>query len=479
MRLCLPRGALVWLVTLALGGGVSAAVLQDRFDHWEHRALFPTCTGCHAGVAQEGLSLWPAADDCAACHDGAVEDSVRWSAPVAPRASNLRFTHRAHSDAMAAATQPDSALQCRECHAVAGADRMQVKPAVVENCLACHKIRTAHLEAPDSACATCHLPLAQAVRLSARDVGEFPAPPSHEDPDFGLRGHGRLAGAGTRSVSAACATCHARDFCLQCHVDAPEVAAIQALAPDPRSLAHKGELRASAGHADPAFIVKHAKQARSDGAGCATCHTQESCVACHVGSPATVQSLPAAAPGRGRGAPIRRERPASHGLDFSETHAEPASSRPQSCAACHARSACLTCHVPNAADAAPGYHPAGFLASHPAAAYARETSCADCHNQAQFCATCHLSAGLGSKDGLRGAGYHDAKRSFLLNHGQAARQSLESCVSCHSERDCLTCHSAQGSRRFNPHGPGFDAATLRRKNPSMCTACHGTDIPGD
>jgi hypothetical protein len=50
-------------------------------------------------------------------------------------------------------------------------------------------------------------------------------------------------------------------------------------------------------------------------------------------------------------------------------------------------------------------------------------------------------------------------------------------VSCHVERDCLTCHSAQGGRRFNPHGPGFDAARLKQKNPEMCTVCHGAAIP--
>jgi hypothetical protein len=95
----------------------------------------------------------------------------------------------------------------------------------------------------------------------------------------------------------------------------------------------------------------------------------------------------------------------------------------------------------------------------------------------EFCTNCHVTAGVVSSGSLRGTGYHDAKQAFLLNHGQAARQSLESCVSCHSERDCLTCHSSVGGRNYNPHGPGFDAATLRRKNPSMCTACHGTNIP--
>jgi hypothetical protein len=78
---------------------------------------------------------------------------------------------------------------------------------------------------------------------------------------------------------------------------------------------------------------------------------------------------------------------------------------------------------------------------------------------------------------LRGIGFHDAKQAFFLNHGQAARQNLESCVACHAESDCLTCHSALGGRRFNPHGPGFDPETLKRKNSQACTVCHGTLIP--
>jgi hypothetical protein len=467
------------LVVGALASGTAFAwVARDRFDHWEHRELFPSCVGCHAGVEDARAPLWPAAANCADCHDGDIERRVEWTPPAAARASNLKFTHSSHAEEILKAT-PDSSLRCTACHMEPGGDPMQVRVAVVRNCLDCHGIRAAHLEAPDSTCVLCHVPLVQAVRLSRTDVSRFPAPPSHWDPEFREEGHGREASVGSGGVAASCATCHARDFCAECHVNAPEVAAIQALAPDPRSLGLRAELRAPASHADPAFLFRHGGPARKDAADCATCHTQESCLGCHEASPTIALAMHAAGPGRGPGARVERKRPVSHGLDFSEDHAEPASARPQSCAACHARPQCLDCHRPNAADPSPGYHPAGFLTTHPAAAYTRDQSCADCHNQSQFCADCHVSAGLGSSDGLRGAGYHDAKQDFLLNHGQAARQDLESCVSCHSERDCLTCHSAVGGRRFNPHGPGFDPETLRRKNPSMCTACHGTAIPGD
>jgi hypothetical protein len=119
------------------------------------------------------------------------------------------------------------------------------------------------------------------------------------------------------------------------------------------------------------------------------------------------------------------------------------------CAGCHVRTDCLQCHRPDAAAGPAGYHPIGFLQRHPAAAYSRETRCADCHNSGSFCQTCHATAGLVSTGPLD-AGYHDASSTFSAGHGQAARQSLESCTACHAERDCLPCHSALGGRRFNP-----------------------------
>jgi Doubled CXXCH motif (Paired_CXXCH_1) len=460
---------------LAVVGGARAARAPDHFDHWQHRAVFPSCLGCHAGITDSARSVWPSPANCQACHDGTVERTVNWRAPDRPRPSNLRFTHPKHAQ-LVAKTEGDSVLPCRACHIAPGTDPMQVRRAVVPNCFTCHGVRGSHFDAPDTACATCHLPLAQAALLSSAAIHDFPAPASHREPGFAAGQHGKLARA-ARPIAPSCATCHAQDFCAQCHVNAPEVPAIQALARDPRSLSVRAKLEKPASHSDPAFLREHGQQMRKRAASCATCHTQESCLTCHVGSPASVTAIPAAAPGRGKGAQVRRRRPGSHGLDFSKTHAAIASARPQTCAACHARPACLECHRPSAADPPPGYHPAGFLTTHPVAAYSRESSCSECHNQAQFCTNCHLNAGLVPAGQLRGLGFHDAKQAFLLNHGQAARQSLESCVSCHAERDCLTCHSAVGGRRFNPHGPGFDPATLRRKNSQVCTVCHGAAIP--
>jgi hypothetical protein len=471
-------------VLLALGGTgwAGARMAQDRFDHLQHKALFPSCLACHAGVADTTRSIWPKAEGCAACHDGTVEKRVEWEPPEALPRTNLRFTHAEHrQEVVEAHPGPvDSVLACTACHGETGAPRMQVRLAVPRNCLDCHGIEAEHLEAPDTACATCHVPLVRAVRLTTQDVSEFPEPESHEDPDF-MTEHGKRAerGAPKDGIAASCATCHARDFCAECHVNAPEVPVIQALGPDPRSLAKRPELEAPRSHEEPQFIEKHGGQARKRARTCAACHTQESCLTCHAPTPGVAQAMPVAGPGRGRGAVTERRRPASHGPDFSENHGPVAGSRQQSCATCHARAECYSCHQPSAGEGTPGYHPGGFLSRHPAAAYARETDCTSCHNTRQFCTNCHVNAGFFVTGTLR-PGYHDAKRNFLLGHGQAARQELESCVSCHTETQCLRCHAASvaGGRNFNPHGPGFDPDRLRRKNPQTCTACHGTAIPG-
>jgi hypothetical protein len=350
---------------------------------------------------------------------------------------------------------------------------MTVRLASVPRCLSCHGIAAAHFDAPAAACATCHEPLARASGLTGADVARFPAPASHRAPGFGGSEHGALAAGGL----ASCATCHARNFCASCHVDAPENRTIQAMAEDPRSLALGVTLRAPSSHGAADFLRAHGGVARREPRPCATCHTRESCVSCHQSNPRVAAALPAAGPGRGAGATLARRAPASHVPGFRDRHGATAAALPASCSGCHARTQCFECHRPSAAAAPRGYHPAGFLERHPAAAYARETSCADCHNATAFCATCHRQAGLMARAPL-GSGFHDAKQLFIVGHGVAARQSLESCVSCHTERTCISCHSALGGRRFKPHGPGFDARQLARKNPEVCLACHGTRIPG-
>jgi len=449
----------------------------DRFDHLKHARLFPTCTVCHQGAEDPEQAMWPDSAACATCHDGTKRPLVSWQPPQEERPSNLKFAHELVPLMTRETPQGTQSLACQDCHIAPGGPWMAVRRATPEGCLECHGPGVArHLAAPDSLCGTCHVPLVRAASLKPADIAAFPAPPSHRQPGFVSReGHGALAKGTAEPVAQSCTICHARDFCVTCHVDAPEQTAIQALGADPRAQAIAASLAAPASHRESRFLSRHGAALRADARGCATCHTRESCLACHAASQRVSGALYPGGPGRGRGAqPVRRP-PESHRESFAARHAQMAATTPASCAGCHVRTECLECHRPSAA-AGPGYHPAGFLSRHPAAAYARETSCNDCHNVGSFCATCHASAGLVSSGTLR-SGYHDASRFFVAGHGRAARQSLESCVGCHVERDCLTCHASFGGRRFNPHGPGFDANRMRRKNPEMCTACHGTAIP--
>ena len=362
---------------------------------------------------------------------------------------------------------------------------MAVENAVVGKCLACHGLKDPHVDVPSRECAKCHVRLTDAPGLTREEIAQFPRPSSHEAPGFLLGGHGRLARPASGSpresgISASCATCHARNLCLTCHVNAAESPVIQSLALDDRSPAILASLPEPPSHRTPGWLRNHGRDAQRGGANCATCHTRESCATCHVNQqPRAIAALPARGPGRAQGVHLTRTRPRSHTFEFRERHGPEASARPRTCETCHVRSMCLECHRPAATGPQAGYHPANFVTRHPSAAYSRQANCSDCHNAAQFCQSCHQQSGLVAAGRIGTAGYHDAFRGFSLGHGQAARQSLESCASCHAERDCTACHSAVGGGfRFNPHGPGFNAARMRSKNPTLCIACHGRAIPG-
>lgn len=459
---------------------------QPRFPHERHAKVFPLCTTCHVGVVEPGQAMFPEVSACATCHDGVIEKRVAWQPRTGPRPGNRRFTHEAHRRAAAAKNPADSALirNCAACHNERGAPRMAVRHAVVNQCIDCHGYDAPHVDVPSEACATCHVRLTDAPGLTRDDIGRFPKPRSHDAPNFVLGGHGKLAKgpggpSGPNAVSASCATCHARNLCLTCHVNAPESPVIRALAVDERSPVYALSQPVPPSHAAPGFLRTHGRDAQRAGATCAVCHTQESCSTCHVGTtPRAITALSAAGPGRAPGAKVTRAPPATHTPEFRDRHASEANARPTTCETCHVRPMCLECHRPEATRQST-YHPRAFLTRHPSAAYARGANCSDCHNPAQFCQSCHQQSGLVSASRIGPRGYHDAFRGFSLGHGQAARQSLESCVGCHAERDCTACHSAVGAGfGFSPHGPGFNADRMRSKNPSLCAACHGRTIPG-
>lgn len=512
----LARPALVaWLVAATASAGIGVAALaRDRsdegFPHARHARLFPTCTGCHAGIATGAqAATYPDSASCAQCHDGVQQPKVPWARSSVAR-SNLRFDHGAH------AAKPEAqALECRSCHGVAGGPFMNVKRAEAAECVNCHAHKaTAHLAADNApACVTCHVPVTRATALPAERIGRFPKPPSHETRDY-VQSHAR----DVQAAGGSCATCHSRESCARCHANVASVPSAAALGSDARvaSLVRgkAGTYPVPASHRSGTFDAEHGRLAEAAGATCANCHTRPSCDACHIGplGRATIARLPMPLPGAAQGVRIERAPTWGQATPLRERYTltafhpdtEPASSAPavpqvsgdpgvrrvrphppgyvthhgteaavagNSCSGCHTQQRfCSDCHD---GEGRRRFHPANFTARHPSDAYGREKDCALCHQPEIFCRTCHVQAGLASEGQLKTA-YHTGQPLWLLNHGRAARQTLQSCTTCHTQRDCMQCHSSFGWK-VNPHGRGFNALAMYSRNRLMCFRCHATD----
>jgi len=220
------------------------------------------------------------------------------------------------------------------------------------------------------------------------------------------------------------------------------------------------------------FSVSHGVLAAERAMNCATCHDRTSCTTCHGGVthlPAAILEIPNPRPDGPVGVQISREGSSGfHPPNFAFTHSASASTGQQSCTTCHAESTCVECHD---GLGSPSFHPLNFMASHGPEAYGRVSDCTSCHNSEAFCRECHLGSGIQGQGDMV-APFHDGQALWILSHPQAARQDLESCVSCHQQNDCLRCHSASTGLRMNPHGPDFDASSMSSRNKAMCALCH-------
>lgn len=219
-------------------------------------------------------------------------------------------------------------------------------------------------------------------------------------------------------------------------------------------------------------------------AQCATCHDVErvdQCVQCHPADPS----------GRVRTQwPRGRLVPTSHGPNFARDHGVV---EPEKCATCHAPPDCQRCHLGNLRPLQ--IHPADYISSHGPDARRGTPDCAGCHRPQTFCVGCHAQSGLTQSAPRRAFGFDQADRTRYHppgfvgalggvpgpgHHRLAARRSLDTCVSCHQETDCVRCHSAGATARIRatPHPPGFanDCRRLRDINPRGCLKCHAGGV---
>lgn len=458
------------IALLALGGTIGSMTLRandtERFPHRLHERLFPHCESCHEGIETGERALaYPEPQMCANCHDGQIQPRVEWQGPR-EYVTNLVFDHPTHISRVAATD--GAALDCAQCHTPAGGTRMTIERIQTEVCFACHghPARDHYVDAP---CATCHEAFVRSELPPAR-LPTLPLPDDHRIPGFLAEGHG----VGAQAHTQRCAVCHTQERCTSCHVnaqDVPEIAAIPAAPAQWVLPQYAVNYPVPASHLTPQWLERHGPAASR--AQCATCHTREDCTACHVPpGPDVIAAFPARADVVAPGAVTERQMPLSHASRwFDREHAAIASAQPGSCQACHQQRFCTDCHEK---PANPTYHPRNFAAQHSSQAYGRRMECSTCHEVRTFCRSCHIQMGM-QTEGRLTVGFHDAEPLWLLRHARAARQGLESCTSCHTQRDCMQCHTEIGAFQISPHGPNFNARRAQQRNPVICFACHVTD----
>lgn len=498
MRMRAIAGA-VALVAATVGW--AAWRTEVSFPHLRHEKLFPTCTSCHAGITSGARAdHFPSAAQCANCHNGSDVKTVVWTVP-SKRGTNLKFDHESHFRDAAARGLPAT---CRDCHA-SGADStyMAVSPARPTRCIGCHAHEAPTHLSDAAVCSTCHQRLADASEVSDERILRFPKPQSHAAADWGAT-HADQA----RSDGARCATCHTRESCARCHPNASTLAPVTALGSAPRvaklMAAKAPSYPTPASHQDAQWVLKHGAVARGGIARCADCHAQASCRSCHVGGQLALReiaALPKPEPGDGPGVQLRgqadrlisRDRRFDEGAvirlaaitdttvqhtvrvhppGFVTAHGGAAASGRATCSGCHEERFCSSCH---AGTSTRRFHPVNFLARHPTDAYSQERNCSTCHNTESFCRTCHVKSGVGGRGATSTTAFHTGQPMWILQHGQAAREGLSACTSCHQQRDCMRCHSAVGGWGVNPHGAGFDASRVSARNKQVCLVCHATD----
>jgi hypothetical protein len=504
----MKRRILLSALAAVVVSSIAWAVKGDErvFPHLAHQGVFPTCQGCHEGIVTGNRpDAFPDPSSCARCHDGAELPKVQWSGPTI-RPTNLKFSHLDHAEE---AGFGEVITDCAKCHQQPGESAfMAVMRATPENCIACHEHRaSAHL-AQDSPCAQCHVPLTRVATFTPDRIAGLPLPPSHERPDFGVN-HAPAA-----DQVASCATCHSRESCERCHVNAERIPAITALGTDQRvarvAAGRAPEYPTPRSHLAPEFETSHGRQARENIQSCANCHAQPSCRSCHIGRGAAreIAQLPAPRPGTAPGVQLERRirwgevssrdaatpglRVASttsdtrvpiaeamgdtaarrhfvrvHPSGYERSHEVDASTQRLDCASCHTKKYCSDCHQ---GEGRRRYHPPNFVQRHAPESYGRQQNCSSCHNPTLFCKSCHQESGLGASGALNTA-FHNAQPNWLIQHARAARQELQSCATCHQQNDCTRCHSQRGWG-ISPHGPGFNARAMAARSPSTCRVCH-------
>ncbi len=168
-----------------------------------------------------------------------------------------------------------------------------------------------------------------------------------------------------------------------------------------------------------------------------------------------------------------------HDHEWLVRHRWIAADQGELCATCHRESECADCHDGRVRP--PRVHPNDWLTIHPQMARRDEPECTSCHTTQSFCLECHARLGISqaSAPNVRtSARFHPPAGVWTRGpvlHAREAQRSMQTCTSCHVERDCTVCHGALGiGAGISPHPPGFvrDCGRFLRANDRACGACH-------
>lgn len=326
------KNHLPWLLLVPLSACASLLGWPEEeqareFEHRVHLEKGVGCNECHEGIftaGDEGPLHLPedqtcyrchekphVASDCRACHGGRQHDTALVDARV-----HLVFAHDRHL--------PTVKGNCMRCHQGIADPNERAMPTM-GTCLACH----AHEDQFEtSRCGTCHRDL----------VAEQARPLSHlaHGPDYVSR-HGVEAS----SQRDLCAACHNDQFCARCHgASVPSLGFQRAFEPNENLRLHKA-----------GFFARHSREAQAQTGTCMTCHSPDSCQACH-------ESRGLAATGALRRGPHPTNWVSATG---ENAHGPAARLDPMACATCHGGAGeglCVSCHKVGGVGGSP--HPLGW-----------------------------------------------------------------------------------------------------------------------
>ncbi len=228
---------------------------QPAFPHVEHlkghecgelgQPECLTCITCHTPRSGASRLDPPGAVRCNECHQNGAE--LLASSMPPPRPEAINFDHQQHL------VHSGIRGQCVTCHPGVVVDGEPRLPPM-STCLECHEA-----EFQQARCTPCHV----AEHLVQLRPESF----MRHDSNW-WRDHARSA---ERSPQI-CAECHGETWCSECHSQRRGLPIDQRL-PEAieRRLPHPGD-----------FIVRHAIEARARSASCLSCHTSQSCDACHL-----------------------------------------------------------------------------------------------------------------------------------------------------------------------------------------------------